>query len=176
MPLFTHLRGSSTLAIWPPGRRHRSRVPCYSLDFLRLGAHRQPAKSLLTSWERPPHTRSAGYGCPKEVWSRAGPRGASERSFRGLVSFEERSGIGASQCPPREDGRGACPTLFGSKWLKSSEERLSGNSERVPSGVLRICSMRRLESPKEARSDPHSDFPDSFSTLDFSQLVAWQTA
>src|SRR5215204_4061793 len=73
-------------------------------------------------------TRGAGYGCPKDVWTRAGPRGASERFFRGVVSFEERSGIGASKCPPREDGREACPTLFGNKWLKSSFQRLSGKS------------------------------------------------
>src|SRR5215204_2377787 len=72
-------------------------------------------------------TRGAGYGCPKDVWTRAGPRRASERFFRGVVSFEERSGIGASKCPPREDGREACPTLFGNKWLKSSSESPGDN-------------------------------------------------
>src|SRR5215204_2903441 len=81
-------------------------------------------------------TRGAGYGCPKDVWTRAGPRGASERFFRGVVSFEERSGIGASKCPPREDGREACPTLFGNKWLKSSWKGSSAKFKFVSNGVL----------------------------------------
>src|SRR5215204_3923620 len=72
----------STLAIWPPGRRHRSRVPCYSLDFLRLGAHSQPAKSLLTSWERPPHTRS-GVRVPE---GGVDQQGGAKRSLRKVLS------------------------------------------------------------------------------------------
>src|SRR5829696_1987012 len=88
-------------------------------------------------------TRGAGYGCPKDVWTRAGPRGASERFFRGVVSFEERSGIGASKCPPREDGREACPTLFGNKWLKSSVERLSGKS--VNGSISRLLVARNTQ-------------------------------
>src|SRR5215212_5529865 len=72
----------STLAIWPPGRRHRSRVLYgYSLDFLRLGAHSQPAKSLLTSWECPPHTRS-GVRVPEGRVD----QGGAKRSLRKVLS------------------------------------------------------------------------------------------
>src|SRR5215208_688960 len=113
-------------------------------------------------------TRGAGYGCPKDVWTRAWPRGASERSFRGVVSFDERSGIGASKCPPREDGRGACPTLFGSKWLKSSEETVW----KIAEG-RRSCPFDGKKLPRGAPSTPLyrlrnlyfgtlPDFPNSF--------------
>jgi hypothetical protein len=126
----------STLAIWTPGRRHRSRVPWYSLDFLRVGARRQPAKGLLISLHLlgvpTAHEERRGTGarrgCPEEVCAPGrGPRRGPEEPQRKVLSgrlvesLEERSGIGASEmCPLREDGRGACPTLFSSKWLKST--------------------------------------------------------
>src|SRR5215204_5774626 len=60
---------------------------------------------------------------------------------------------------------------YPTKWLKSSVERLSGNSEsaplRGPTSLLNGANEHLfwpLAPPKDARSDPHSDFPDSLST------------
>jgi hypothetical protein len=118
----------------------------------------------------------ARRGCPEEVCAPGrGPRRGPEEPQRKVLSgrlvesLEERSGIGASEmCPLREDGRGACPTLFSSKWLKSSVERLSGKSlggsDRASFGGAKR--RKGAHSPRSAGScDPVMEPIRSFQTV-----------
>jgi hypothetical protein len=70
--------------------------------------------------------------------------------------------------PIRENGREACPTRFVSKWLKSSVERLSGNSEWAPfcapEGLSNGAKRRRSSTScatKTGPAHPSGEFPDS---------------
>src|SRR5687768_1269891 len=101
------------------GRRQRSRVPWV---LLRLFSGRCAPPTREKSGIPP---GSAYRPRPTVTVTRrvCGPAYGLENPqrspFRSAVSFEERRGVGASRSPLREDGQGAYPTLFASKWLKS---------------------------------------------------------
>ena len=113
----------STLAIWMASRRQRSRVPWVLLRLF-SGRCAQPTREKVwyPSWECLPPTTN-GNRHPKGVWPPAyGLENPQRSPFRSAVSFERSVGGESSMGPLREDGRGAYPSLFASKWLKSSSE------------------------------------------------------
>ena len=133
---------SSTLAIWPPGRAHRSTVAWLPQDFFGSVGTGNPQKvslrpriayPLRQTVSAPRRACGQGYGLQE-------PQRSPFGTLLEAHSVPKGRCIDGSSCPLWEDRRGTYPTLFPNKWLKSSLEEV----KKIEARPCRRCSNRGM--------------------------------